>query len=110
MLPLILPQIENYVQGAPVEFYKSLRGKDVYVKSVGFRSYADIYYSDKKKINSASGIGIKHKDIEDFLINGDISKPAYLVTKINEREKWTKIPNLEVMFEKNGFIFMRRIK
>lgn len=110
MLPLILPQIENYVQGAPVEFYKSLRGKDVYVKSVGFRSYADIYYSDKKKINSASGIGIKHKDIEDFLINGDISKPAYLVTKINEREKWTKIPNLEVMFEKNGFIFMRRRK
>lgn len=108
MLPLILPQIENYVQGAPIEFYKSLRGKDVYVKSVGFRSYADIYYSEKKKINSASGIGIKHKDIEDFLINGDILKPAYLVTKINEREKWTKIPNLEVMFEKNGFIFMKR--
>ncbi len=110
MLPLILPQIENYVQGAPVEFYKSLKGKDVYVKSVGFRSYADIYYSEKKKENSASGIGIQHKDIEDFLIKGDISKPAYLVTKINERDKWTKIPNLEVMFEKNGFIFMKRRK
>jgi hypothetical protein len=110
MLPLILPQIENYVQGAPVEFYKSLKGKDVFVKSVGFRSYADIYYSEKKKENSASGIGIQHKDIEDFLINGDFSKPAYLVTKINERDKWTKIPNLEVMFEKNGFIFMKRRK
>ncbi len=110
MLPLILPQIENYVQGAPVEFYKSLKGKDVFVKSVGFRSYADIYYSEKKKENSASGIGIQHKDIEDFLINGDFSKPAYLVTKINERDKWTKIPNLEVMFEKNGFIFMKRKK
>lgn len=109
MLPLMLPQIENYVQGAPIEFYKSLQGKDVYVKSVGFRSYADIYYSAKEKKNSASGIGIKHSEIENFLINGPVTKPAYLVTKINEREKWTKIPTLEVMYEKNGFIFLKRI-
>lgn len=108
MLPLMLPQIENYVQGAPVGFYESLQGKDVYVKAVGFRSYADIYYSKKEKKNSASGIGILHKDIEDFLINGDIKKPAYFVTKINERDKWTKIPNLKVLYEKNGFIFLQR--
>ncbi len=108
MLPLMLPQIENYVQGAPIEFYKSLQGKDVYVKSVGFRSYADIYYSRKEKKNSASGIGIKHSEIEDFLINGAVSKPAYLVTKINERDKWTKIPTLEMLYEKNGFIFLKR--
>ncbi|GAB1351100.1 phospholipid carrier-dependent glycosyltransferase [Ignavibacteriales bacterium] len=108
MLPLMLPQIENYVQGAPVEFYKSLEGKDVFVKAVGFRSYADIYYSKKTKNNSASGVGIEHKNIEDFLINGDIKKPAYFVTKINERDKWTKIPNLKVLYEKNGFIFLQR--
>ncbi len=108
MLPLMLPQIENYVQGAPVQFYESLKGKDVYVKSVGFRSYADIYYSGKEKKNSASGIGIKHSEIENFLINGEVKKPSYLVTKINEREKWTSIPTLEVMYEKNGFIFLRR--
>lgn len=78
MLPLMLPQIENILQGAPVEFYKSLEGKDVFVKSVGFRSYADIFYSGKKKSNAASGIGIKHKDIEDYLINGNISKPCLL--------------------------------
>ena len=108
MLPLMLPQIENYVQGAPVAFYESLKGKDVYVKSVGFRSYADIYYSGKEKRNSASGIGIKHSEIENFLIHGDVKKPAYLVTKINEREKWTAIPTLEVLYEKNGFIFLKR--
>lgn len=108
MLPLMLPQIENYVQGAPVAFYESLRDRDVYVKSVGFRSYADIYYSGKVKKNSASGIGIKHSEIENFLIHGDVKKPAYLVTKINEREKWTAIPTLEVLYEKNGFIFLKR--
>ncbi|MCZ2144398.1 MAG: glycosyltransferase family 39 protein [Ignavibacteriales bacterium] len=108
MLPLMLPQIENYTQGAPVAFYESLQGKDVYVKSVGFRSYADIFYSRKMKKNSASGIGVKHSEIENYLIYGNIKKPAYFVTKINEREKWTKIPTLKVLYEKNGFIFLKR--
>ncbi|MBE2280060.1 MAG: glycosyltransferase family 39 protein [Ignavibacteriaceae bacterium] len=108
LLPLVVHRVEGYTQGTPIEFYESLKGKDVYVKAIGFRSYADLFYSGKPKHLSASGIGVKHSNIEDHLMNGEIDKPAYFVTKINEYHNWENHPNLELIEIKNGFVFLKR--
>ncbi len=109
-LPLTIPKLEGYIQGAPIEFYKEISGRDVYVKAIGFRSYADLYYSFKPKKLSASAAGVPHTEWEKWLADSGKPKyPAYFVTKINEKEKlMEKYPKLKILKEKNGFVFFVR--
>lgn len=109
-LPLTIPKLEGYIQGAPIEFYKEISGRDVYVKAIGFRSYADLYYSFKPKKLSASAAGVPHTEWEKWLADSGTPKyPAYFVTKINEKEKlMEKYPKLKILKEKNGFVFFVR--
>lgn len=115
-LPLVVPKVEGYTQCTPISFYESKIGKDEYVKVVGFRSYADLFYTRKPKHLSASGVGVEHKYWEDYLLNEKLDKPAYFVTKFDEeyinirgeKKKWVEHPNLEVVEIKAGFAFLKR--
>jgi len=109
-LPLTIPKLEGYIQGAPIEFYQEMSGKDVYVKAIGFRSYADLYYSYKPEKLSAKAAGVPHTEWEKWLADsGKPIHPAYFVTKINEKEKlMEKYPKLRILKEKNGFVFFVR--
>lgn len=115
-LPLVVPKVEGYTQRTPISFYESKIGKDEYVKVVGFRSYADLFYTRKPKHLSASGVGVEHKYWEDYLLNEKLDKPAYFVTKFDEeyinirgeKKKWVEHPNLEVVEIKAGFAFLKR--
>ena len=44
---VVAPRIELYSQNAAIEFYESLQNKDCYVTTLGFKSYADLFYSHK---------------------------------------------------------------
>lgn len=115
-LPIVVPKVEGYTQRTPISFYESKIGKDEYVKVVGFRSYADLFYTRKPKHLSASGVGVEHKYWEDYLLNEKLDKPAYFVTKFDEeyinirgeKKKWVEHPNLEVVEIKAGFAFLKR--
>jgi hypothetical protein len=56
MLTLIffIGRIELYSQGAAVRFYESIQGKDCYVITEGFKSYAQLFYSDKPPVSNPS--------------------------------------------------------
>ncbi len=43
---LIIPKVEGYTQHSAIEYYKTLRYKNAYVFTYGFKSYAHLYYSD----------------------------------------------------------------
>jgi len=102
-LVIIAPKIEMLTQQAAVEFYQSLKGKDVYVAPLGFKSYAHYFYSDEQPWTN-----IQSTDL-DWLLRGAIDKPAYFVCKINHVDEWEKqYPQLKELSRKNGFVFLER--
>lgn len=99
----IVPKVEPYSQGAAIEFYKYLKGKDVYVETLGFKSYAHLFYSDKQPQSN-----IKSYD-QKWLLTGNIDKPAYFVSKIDHwKEVRKEYPALIEIYRKNGFVFSKR--
>lgn len=107
-LTLIAPKIEPYTQGAPIEFYKSMEGEDVYMHVLGYKSYAHYFYTKKEEKNSMHFLGINSQDWEKWLLEGNIDKPAYFICHNKNKEKILNNRNLEVLYEKNGFVFLRR--
>jgi 4-amino-4-deoxy-L-arabinose transferase-like glycosyltransferase len=99
---LIVPKIEKHTQATAIEFYKSVKGKDVYVESVGFKSYADMFYADERPENKSMN------EKEGLLLNGKISKPAYLIRKVGSHNEVEEIPELKKLGEQNGFVYYVR--
>ncbi len=102
---IVVPKIERYTQGAAIDFYESKRGQDVYIQVLGFKSYAHLFYFQKPKPKLSKQI---ESDYENWLLNGKVDKPVFFVTKIDRFEEYRNNPNLEVIKEENGFVFLRR--
>lgn len=102
---IIVPKIENYTQGAAINFYESKRGQDVYIHVLGFKSYAHLFYFQKpvSKVSAEKG-----EAYEDWLLNGKVDKPVFFVTKFDRYEEYRNHPNLELIKEENGFVFLKR--
>jgi 4-amino-4-deoxy-L-arabinose transferase-like glycosyltransferase len=102
---IITPRIEGYSQRAAIEFYQSVAEKDAYISTLGFKSYAHLYYGKAKPQNLPPG------KKSDWLLTGKNDKPVYIVFKRNRKERYLKqYPQLQVLYEKNGFIFTKRIQ
>lgn len=103
---LVVPRIEKYSQGAAIEFYEYLQGKDCYVETINFKSYAHLFYSYKQPQTNPNSYN------SDWLYRGAIDKPAYFVSKITALEDVAKYyPELKEIYRKNGFVFwMRSVK
>jgi 4-amino-4-deoxy-L-arabinose transferase-like glycosyltransferase len=100
---LIVPRIEPYSQGAAIEFYEYLKDKNCYVETLGFKSYAHLFYSQKPQPQQLV------TDEVDWLLKGEIDKPAYFVSKINQaNEIQQSYPQLKELYRKNGFVFFMR--
>lgn len=99
----VVPKIEKLSQAPAVNFYKSLSGKDVYVSTIGFYSYAPYFYFQKKP-----GENKKSSD-KDWLLNGAIDKPAYLVAKVTSRDFFDKHPDCLLIKKEGGFLFYLRM-
>jgi 4-amino-4-deoxy-L-arabinose transferase and related glycosyltransferases of PMT family len=96
------PKVEAYSQRAAIEFFESFKGKDVYVQVLGYKSYAHLFYTDKKPPANP-----KYYD-EEWLLYGDVDKPTYFACKNISAEPYKALSTLEVIGEKNGFVFFKR--
>lgn len=104
LLTSFTPRIEQYSQNAAIEFFQSLQGKDVYVKPLGYKSYAQYFYTKLKPGNR------KESKDEDWLLTGPVDKPTYFISKNTYKDELMKEhgDRLEVLYEKNGFVFYKR--
>lgn len=104
LLTSFTPRIEQYSQNAAIEFFQSLQGKDVYVKPLGYKSYAQYFYTKLKPGNR------KESKEEDWLLTGPVDKPTYFISKNTYKDELMKEhgDRLEVLYEKNGFVFYKR--
>lgn len=79
--------VEQYSQGAAIEFYENNRGEGVVFTPLGFKSYAHLYYG---KISPSC----------------DAPKKIYGISKIQDKERFLKqFPDMKVIEQKNGFVF-----
>jgi 4-amino-4-deoxy-L-arabinose transferase-like glycosyltransferase len=100
---VIAPRIEQYSQGAAIEFYQSLQNKDCYVETINFKSYAHLFYSKKKEQKNPNSYNM------DWLLKGPIDKPTYFVSKITSVDDIiASYPELKELYRKNGFVFWLR--
>ncbi len=97
------PKIEAFSQRAAIEYFQSFKGKDVYVKVLGYKSYAHLFYSEKMQPANKNGYN------EEWLLTGDIDKPAYFICKIMDADKYRALPQLKETGSKNGFVFFSRM-
>ena len=101
----ITPRIEGYTQRAAIEFYKELKDEKVYLATLGFKSYAHLFYSDLKPYERGQNV------TATWLLEGDIDRDAYFVFKINRKKRYLEeYPQLIYLYEKNGFVFTKRPK
>ncbi|MDP2387976.1 MAG: glycosyltransferase family 39 protein [Bacteroidota bacterium] len=126
---LVVPKVELYTQGAAIEFYKSLKGKDCYLETSGFKSYAYLFYAEKRpeqnttEINAYVAMAAKKEENDErwdpaisysrystnFMIDEKVSKETYIVIKFMNEEELTKArPKFKKLYAKNGFVFLRR--
>jgi len=97
----IVPKIEQYSQGPAITFYKNLQNRGVYVDTYGFKSYAHLYYANQMPKHSN-----QYRSMQ-WLTNGKIDKPVYLVSKTNNTDL-DKHPNFELVKVDGVFRIYRR--
>ena len=126
----IVPKIEQYTQRSAIEFYKACAKKGYYVETIGFKSYASLFYGELKQedINDPDFNKYLKKRIPEieaegknaFLYNAllfsnwlefdKIKRPACFAAKITEVENVKKYyPELKEIYRQNGFVFYYRL-
>lgn len=102
-IAVFVPKIEAYSQRAAIEFYKEKQNEDCYVETMGFKSYADIFYFNKQVPQNKNSLD------KGWLLTGNVDKQVYFITKNTKVEKTLEqYPQLKIIGEKNGFIFLQR--
>ena len=97
-ISLFSGRIEGYTQRVAIKFYKSLRGQDVYVNTLGFKSYSHLFYFDKQPSDEDDSI--------EHLMNNQLDRDAFFVMQLNKKELFLeRYPELEVLREKDGYVF-----
>ncbi len=102
-MAVILPKAEGYTQRAAIEFYQEKSQEDCYIHTLGFKSYAHLFYGRKKPPQNPLSYD------QEWLLKGRIDKPVYIVYKITRKQRYQdEYPQLKILYERNGFVFARR--
>jgi hypothetical protein len=123
---MIVPKIESISQRANIEFFEKRQNEDCYVETVAYKSYVPYFYARKKPysklqqklIDSVMIAGSLQPDtlstkqmernFNEWVINGEIDKPAYFSIKVQNKQMLDTLPSLIKLYEKNGFVFYKR--
>jgi hypothetical protein len=101
-LVMVVPKIEGYSQAPAINFYKSISNQDVYVTTTGFYSYAPFFYFQTKPG------GNSERSNKEWLLNGDIDKPVYIVAKSSAKDVFDKRADCRFIKQEGGFLFYYR--
>jgi 4-amino-4-deoxy-L-arabinose transferase-like glycosyltransferase len=100
---LVVCNIEDYSQGAAIEFYQHHCDEVSYVKPVGFKSYAHLFYTNKAPVKDSKA------DDWEQLCCGDPGRKVYFVAKINTIGDTPHFQGCRELYRRNGFAFFERV-
>jgi 4-amino-4-deoxy-L-arabinose transferase-like glycosyltransferase len=101
-LKVVVPKIEGYSQSPAINFFKSISGQDVYATTIGYFSYANYFYFQKMPG------GNNESSNKEWLLNGNIDKPVYMVAKSTSKSLFDKHPDCRFIKQEGGFLFYCR--
>lgn len=94
----VVPDVEKYSQHAAIEFIKSKKDEDCYIYPLGHKSYAHLFYGNKKPNQK--------RYTESEILDGEAHKPTYFVIKKHRLQTYLKASkHLKIIEEKNGYVF-----
>lgn len=99
---IIVPKVERYTQGAAIDFFIQHKGEDCYMNTLGYFSYAQLFYFQKEKPTNPDSYNLQ------WLLIGNIDKPAYFVSRVDRIDKYKQYTDLKELYRKNGFVFLER--
>jgi hypothetical protein len=128
-LNVIVPKVEMYTQNAAIVFYQQVSSHKFDVDSYRFKSYACIFYGGRtpETFNDAEQIDFIEKQLIkaereghsrfssystaycDWLKYGNIKRPAFLVSKIQDANEIDELKTFKRLYERNGFVFFVRM-
>lgn len=126
---VLIPKIEQYSQNAAIEFYKLCAKQHCYVETHGFKSYAYLFYSNRKPEDYSNPHQLAfierqldvmekqgHSRITSYSISnmlwmehGEIDRPVYLVCKTKNEKDVLQLTQIHKLYQKNGFSFLVRM-
>jgi hypothetical protein len=122
---IVVPKVEKYSQAAAIEFYQFLKNKNIYLETVGFKSYAYLFYSERKPSHHSKAMmdyaiqkntGDNHTLSFNFnhisanwMLTEKIDRNAFFILKCSDdlnsfKEKY----GTKEIYRKNGFVFFVR--
>jgi 4-amino-4-deoxy-L-arabinose transferase-like glycosyltransferase len=104
MMTLIVPRIEKYSQAAMIEFLQEKKAEDCNILVLGFKSYAQYFYSDKKQSSDPKLLD------QNYLLWGPVVKPLYIITRVNKLGDFYSHDKFQELYRKNGYVFFKRLK
>jgi len=129
----LLPQIEKISQRPAIEFLKEKATENCYIWPIGYKSYAHYFYADMQPTLASDGISkfksdaldtlLEQKSVDalsnsergqinsqtqNWLLTGEIDKPAYFLVKVHRYEA-SKFPTTTFLKQVGGFVFLERL-
>ena len=99
---VIVPRVEKYSQAAMLDFIESKKLEDCYIEVQGFKSYATLFYSQKKP-------PLKKEDTDiNYIFHGTHHKAVYIISRINQLYTIEQPEMYEELYRKNGYVFLKR--
>lgn len=99
------PKLERYIQGTLIDFYKSNYNKNVDIQTLYIKSYANLFYANKKPfLNDSSKTHL-------FYLYDTISRPVYFVLRQKEDHyiDTNVLVDLTKIKDENGFCIYSRL-
>ncbi|MCC6459500.1 MAG: glycosyltransferase family 39 protein [Saprospiraceae bacterium] len=101
---LSIRNIERYSQGSAIEFYESKVGETCFVKPVGFKSYAHLFYTGKAPVGADTSI-----DDYPTLAHGTPGRKVYFIAKCTNLDELPQLADCREIYRKGGFVFFERV-
>ncbi len=91
-------RIEEYTQRVAIKFYEGLKGQEVYVRPLGFKSYSHLFYFDKQPGEARLTV--------DEMMENELDRDAYFVIQVDKKDAiLERYPQLEIISERDGYVF-----
>lgn len=130
----MVPKVENHVQGSIINFYERQEGRDIYMETVGFKSYAHYFYPKTQPLKPEDGL-VKvtrkfclknHIDTKGqlteyqryhvnalkkiWLLKGKTDKPVYLIYKNTNTEGMDTNRNFKLLMKDGGYRVYKKLQ
>lgn len=127
-ISFIVPKIEKYSQNSNIEFYKNIANKNCYIETRGFKSYAQLFYSNRKPsdynnplqkkfiletLNKLEKEGYSKSKTYGlanliWMQNEIVDRTVYIVIKTKNESELLIDNKLHKLYSKNGFSYFER--